>query len=46
MKAFTEKQRVSFDDLKLSLPEEQMKMAEIRIPELQAMISEMIELIE
>ncbi len=43
---FTSTQQLSFDDLKLSLPEEQMKMAELRIPELHVFRVEAQEIME
>ena len=46
VRTFADIQKSSFDGLKLSLPEEQMKMAEQRIPELQAFRSEAEEIME
>ena len=46
LQAFKEKQRASFADLKLSLPKQQMKRAEERIPELITLRAVLLEIME
>ena len=46
VKTFTETWKSSFSKLKTDLPEEQMKKAEIRIPEMLALKEKLQELVE
>ena len=46
LKTFTDKHKSWFDELKINLPLEQMKMAEERIPEMLALKAKLQELVE
>ena len=46
VKTFTGEMKLSFDKLKFNLPEEMMRKAEVRLPEMKALKIELKELLE